>query len=76
MSELIVILLICMLVFGASRLPQIGDGIGKAVRNLKRGLSSDDDIDVTPRDRRVEQRNSGTTVKEEVAEADVVDRKV
>jgi sec-independent protein translocase protein TatA len=76
MGELVIILLICILVFGASRLPQIGDGIGKAVRNLKRGLASDDDIDVTPRDRRVETRASGTSVKEEVADADVVDRKV
>jgi sec-independent protein translocase protein TatA len=76
MGELVVILLICILVFGASRLPQIGDGIGKAVRNLKRGLSSDDDIDVTPRERRVESRDSGTTVKQEVADAEVVDRKV
>lgn len=76
MGELVVILLICILVFGASRLPQIGDGIGKAVRNLKRGLSSDDDIDVTPRERQVEPRASGTSVKQEVADADVVDRKV
>lgn len=75
MGELVVILLICMLVFGASRLPQIGDGIGKAVRNLKRGLASDDDIDVTPRERQVEPRATGTSVPQEVAEAEVVDRK-
>ncbi len=48
MGELIVILLIVMLIFGASRLPQIGEGLGKAIRGLKRGLNTDDDIDITP----------------------------
>jgi sec-independent protein translocase protein TatA len=33
--ELIVILLIIILIFGASRLPEIGRGIGKGIRNFK-----------------------------------------
>ena len=37
---------------------------------------SDDDIDVTPRERQVEPRATGTSVPQEVAEAEVVDRKV
>jgi len=75
MGELLVILVIVLLIFGASRLPQIGEGIGKAVRNLKRGLSTDDDIDVTPSERRVEKESSARSVKEaEVSEAEVVDK--
>ena len=75
MGELLVILVIVLLIFGASRLPQIGEGIGKAVRNLKRGLSTDDDIDVTPSERRVEKESSARSVKEaEVSEAEVVDQ--
>ena len=45
-GELVIVFLIVMLIFGAGRLPQIGEGIGKAIRNLKRGLNTDDDIDV------------------------------
>jgi hypothetical protein len=30
-----------------------GDGIGKAIKNFKRGINHDDDIDVTPSDKRV-----------------------
>ena len=52
-TELIVILLIVLVVFGANKLPQLGDGIGKAIKNFKRGINHDDDIDVTPSDKRV-----------------------
>jgi sec-independent protein translocase protein TatA len=33
--ELIIILMIIILIFGASRLPEIGRGIGKGIRNFK-----------------------------------------
>ena len=33
--ELIIILLIIILIFGASRLPEIGRGIGKGIKNFK-----------------------------------------
>ncbi len=56
--ELVLVLLIVMLVFGASRLPQIGEGLGKAIRNLKRGLQSDDEIDVSPQKKQVPERSS------------------
>ena len=78
MGELVVILLICLLVFGANRLPQIGEGLGKAIKGLKRGLSTDDDIEVTSKDKRVAARSSAEPVSEaksEVAEAEVVERK-
>ena len=35
LPELLVILLIVILVFGASRLPELGKGIGKGIRNFK-----------------------------------------
>jgi len=38
-SELMLILVVCMLVFGAKRLPEIGSSIGKGIREFKRGLS-------------------------------------
>jgi sec-independent protein translocase protein TatA len=69
MGELVVILLIVLLVFGASRLPQLGESLGKAVRGLKRGLNSDDDIDVTTK--RVPEKSSADT-SASVSEAEVV----
>ena len=35
LPELLVILFIIILVFGASRLPELGKGIGKGIRNFK-----------------------------------------
>ncbi len=37
--ELVVILVIVMVLFGASRLPQLGRGVGEAIRNFKKGIS-------------------------------------
>lgn len=74
MGELLVVLVIVLLVFGANRLPQIGEGLGKAVKNLKRGLASDDDIDVTPKDHQVTPTSSAKGVDAEVTEAEVVEK--
>ncbi len=43
MPELVVVLVIIMIVFGAGKLPQIGEGIGKGIRNFKKAVSSDSD---------------------------------
>ena len=47
-SELVIILGIAILIFGARRLPEIGSGMGKAIKNFKSALSGQDEIDVTP----------------------------
>lgn len=47
-QELLVILAIVVLIFGARRLPEIGSGMGKAIKNFKAGVSGKDEIDVTP----------------------------
>lgn len=46
MQELLVILLICLLVFGAARLPEIGKALGKTISEFKKSLKdigSDDE---------------------------------
>ncbi len=48
-TELLILLGIVILLFGARRLPEIGSGLGKAIKNFKAGLSSKDEIDVTPK---------------------------
>jgi sec-independent protein translocase protein TatA len=75
MGELLIILVIVLLVFGANKLPQLGDGIGKAIKNFKRGLNHDEDIDVTPTDRRVESGSSAQKLDDKLQDADVVERK-
>jgi sec-independent protein translocase protein TatA len=48
-GELVLILVIVMVVFGATKLPQLGDGLGRAIKNFKRSVSSTNEIDVTPK---------------------------
>ncbi len=57
--ELLVVLVIVLVVFGAGRLPEIGTGLGKALRGFKKGMSEPDEIDVTPR--KEDQKPTGTT---------------
>lgn len=42
-SELILLLLLAMLIFGASRLPEIGKGLGKGISNFKKSVKGEDD---------------------------------
>lgn len=44
MPELLVILVLVLLVFGASRLPEIGSGLGKAIRGFKKGVQEPTEI--------------------------------
>lgn len=48
-SELVVILIIVLVIFGANRLPEIGSGLGKAIRGFKESVAGKDAIDVTPK---------------------------
>lgn len=44
MPELIIILVIILIIFGAGKLPEIGSGIGKAIKNFK-GAAEEDEKD-------------------------------
>ncbi len=43
MPELIVILVIIVIIFGAGKLPEIGAGIGKGIKNFKKATKEDED---------------------------------
>ena len=49
MPELIVILVIVLVVFGAGRLPEIGSSLGKSIRNFKKASDGKDEIDIKPK---------------------------
>lgn len=48
-QELVIILVIALVIFGGKKLPEVGSGLGKAIREFKRGTSEPDEIDVTPK---------------------------
>jgi sec-independent protein translocase protein TatA len=47
-GEIVLILFVVLLVFGAGRLPTLGDSMGKALRNFKKAATGQHEIDVTP----------------------------
>ena len=48
MPELVVILLVVLLIFGATRIPQIAKSLGKSVSSFKKGISGTDDNEQKP----------------------------
>jgi len=47
-TELIIILVIILIMFGAGKLPEIGEGLGRGIKNFRRATRQSDEIDVTP----------------------------
>ncbi|MDB4470936.1 twin-arginine translocase TatA/TatE family subunit [Deltaproteobacteria bacterium] len=46
-QELLIILVLVMIIFGAGKLPQIGNSLGKGLRNFKKGINEADEIEIT-----------------------------
>lgn len=47
--ELLIILVLVLVIFGAGRLPQIGTGLAQGIRNFRKATKEPDAIDVTPK---------------------------
>ena len=41
--HLLIILVIVLVIFGAGKLPEIGEGLGKSIRSFKKAISGEDD---------------------------------
>ncbi|MFT3707665.1 MAG: twin-arginine translocase TatA/TatE family subunit [Archangium sp.] len=52
-TEILLILFALMLLFGASRLPQLGSSLGSAIRNFKKGFSGEAGDDAKPEDKKI-----------------------
>jgi sec-independent protein translocase protein TatA len=50
MPEMIIILVIVLIIFGAGKLPEIGAGIGQGIRNFKKATSAPPEKIASPKD--------------------------
>lgn len=50
--ELLIILVIVLIIFGANKLPEIGGGLGRAIKNFRKATNEPEEIDVTPEDKK------------------------
>lgn len=55
-NQILLILLIVVVIFGAKKLPEIGNGLGKAIKNFRKATTEPDEIDVTGK---INKDNSG-----------------
>ena len=70
--ELLVILAILVLIFGAKKLPQLGDAMGQGIRNFKAGMAKGEEeeeaeLDITPEKKAIDSE-SASVVKDVKAE--------
>lgn len=79
MGELLIILLIVLLIFGAGKLPAIGDALGRSIKNFKRTAGGHDEIEVNKKEELPESKSSKAEISagskeevQEVQEAEVV----
>ncbi len=56
-TELLILLVIIILIFGSTKLPQLGAGIGQGIKNFKKAMKEPDAIDVSP-DKKAEKTES------------------
>jgi sec-independent protein translocase protein TatA len=58
MPELLIILVIVMIIFGAGKLPELGRGLGKGIKNFKKSLSEDESSADAAEKKRLEDKQN------------------
>jgi sec-independent protein translocase protein TatA len=69
--ELMLILVIVLIIFGAGKLPQLGEGLGKAIKGFKKTVHEADAIDVTPAEQSQQAQPQATAQAQVSAQAEV-----
>jgi sec-independent protein translocase protein TatA len=60
MPELLVILVIILVIFGAGKLPEIGAGLGKGIKNFKKASSGADEVEADSEKPKIEENQEKT----------------
>ena len=56
-TELVLILFIVLIIFGAGKLPQLGEGLGKAIKGFKKSVHEADAIELEAQQAQVQQQS-------------------
>ena len=71
-TELVLILFIVLIIFGAGKLPQLGEGLGKAIKGFKKSVHEADAIELEAQQAQVQQQPGAQPAPDVVAAAQVV----
>ena len=58
LTGILLIVIVVLLITGVNKLPDIGSGLGRSLKNFKRSLNEPDEIDVTPESERKKHEDS------------------
>ncbi len=61
LPELIIVLVIVLIIFGANKLPEIGSGMGRAIKNFKKATVEPEEIDVTAKENKDSEESEKDT---------------
>lgn len=59
-GQILIIFAVFVVFFGYKKLPELGRGLGKALREFKRTVSEEDEIDITPKPEEKKEKNGGS----------------
>ena len=69
MPELLIILAIVVLLFGAKKIPDLAKGVGKGIKDFKKAVKDDEEVaDATPPAKEIEKQASTTAVETKATE--------
>ena len=68
-TELVLILFIVLIIFGAGKLPQLGEGLGKAIKSFKKSVHEADAIELEAQQAQVQQQPGAPPAPDAAASA-------
>jgi len=68
-TELVLILFIVLIIFGAGKLPQLGEGLGKAIKGFKKSVHEADAIELEAQQAQVQQQPGAPPAPDAAASA-------
>lgn len=68
-TELVLILFIVLIIFGAGKLPQLGEGLGKAIKGFKKSVHEADAIELEAQQAQVQQQPGAPPAPDAVSQA-------
>ncbi len=71
-TELVLILFIVLIIFGAGKLPQLGEGLGKAIKGFKKSVHEADAIELEAQQAQVQQQPGAQPAPDAAVAAQVV----
>lgn len=52
LTGILLVIIVVLIITGFNKLPELGSGLGRSIKNFKRSLSEPDEVDVTPESER------------------------